>query len=386
MYMRFVRIFVLAVVGLLFVAQGALATPPPPFSPYGTVKVDGANVPVGTVVSAWCDGVQYGSTTAQMQSGETWYYNLDVLGDDSETPAKDGCLPNETVRFKIGDLWADQTPPWSSSGPRLDLTATSPTPAITPTRTPTRTPTPTPIPTVTPTFTATPTPTPTSPVNSIEGIVYIDSNENGEYEPWKGEEGIPVEMNIQLWQNGELLRTRQTISGWYGFSNLTPGTTYEVHEIQPEGYSSTSPLDDVIVVEFPGGRVINQNFGEIPSTPTPTKTPTESPTVTPTRTDTPSPTPTRTITTTPVTATPTATHTPTDTPTPIQTAIAEETATQTVTPTPKARLYLPMIIGNTTSLQESPTAIPTSTPTFPMSAITVVPVSMTSQPTATLTR
>lgn len=111
---------------LLLSVPGAAAGPVPPFSPYGTVKVEAANVPEGTEVSAWCDGVRYRSTQAVLWEGESWYFNLDVPGDDPETLAKDGCYIGETVCFKIGELWANETAAWTFDSPRLDLTAQPP--------------------------------------------------------------------------------------------------------------------------------------------------------------------------------------------------------------------------------------------------------------------
>jgi hypothetical protein len=160
-------------IGLFAVILSAPGTPPPPFSPYGVVKVNGANVPLGTHIGAWCGGVQYGQTTEiTLYNNETWYSNLDVRGDDPDTPARDGCYANETVSFQIAGLLAQQTAPWASAGPRLDLTAggTLATPTPTPTNTPTptlvpgasATPTPTPTPTLVVTSTPTRTPTPTA--------------------------------------------------------------------------------------------------------------------------------------------------------------------------------------------------------------------------------
>ena len=143
-----------------------LAPPVLPFSPFGTVQVNGSSVAVGTVISGWCGGVSYRQTLATLSSGITWYFNLDIPGDDPETPGSiEGCTPNEIVSFKIGDLWAGQTTPWlSGASPQLNLTATFATftPTPTDTSTPTRTPTPTATPSSTPTSTSTSTQTSTS--------------------------------------------------------------------------------------------------------------------------------------------------------------------------------------------------------------------------------
>lgn len=153
----------LGLIGLFAVILNVPGTPPPPFSPYGIVKVNGANVPLGTHIGAWCGGIHYGQTTEiTLYNSKTWYSNLDVRGDDPDTPAKDGCYANETVSFQIAGLLAQQTASWASVGPRLDLTAAGT--LATPTPTPTHTPTPTPVPGAS--ATPTPTPTPTLVVTS----------------------------------------------------------------------------------------------------------------------------------------------------------------------------------------------------------------------------
>jgi len=105
--------------------------PTPPSSPYGTVRVNGARVPDGTVVSAWCGGVSYRLTSTVVTSEESWYFNLDIPGDDPETlDVKEGCTPSEIVSFKIDDSWAPEKMQWvSGSSGRLDLTGASSTTA-----------------------------------------------------------------------------------------------------------------------------------------------------------------------------------------------------------------------------------------------------------------
>lgn len=155
----------------LISTSAALAGPPPlPYSPYGIATNNGANVPDGTVITAWCSGVVYRQTATLSYSGQSWYYNLDIPGDDPETTdVKEGCAPGETVSLKLGALWAAQTTSWVSGAvPRLDLTTSSgvSTPTSTATATVTRTATATRTPTATftgqPTATATPTRTPTA--------------------------------------------------------------------------------------------------------------------------------------------------------------------------------------------------------------------------------
>jgi hypothetical protein len=113
------------------------APPPLPFSPYGTVKVNNINVPSWIIISAQCGGETFRQTTTLINSGESWYFNLNIPGDNAETPGvKEGCTANETVTFKIGDLTALQTAPWVPAGTsRINITATGamPTPSRTPT-------------------------------------------------------------------------------------------------------------------------------------------------------------------------------------------------------------------------------------------------------------
>jgi hypothetical protein len=128
----------LALTAVLLATGPVFAAPPPlPFSPYGTVKVNNVNVPNWVVISAQCGGKVFRQTTTVINSGESWYFNLDIPGDDAETAGvKEGCTSNETVTFKIGDLTASETAPWVSGGSsRINITATGamPTPSRTPT-------------------------------------------------------------------------------------------------------------------------------------------------------------------------------------------------------------------------------------------------------------
>ena len=93
--------------------------PPLPYSPYGIVLVGGTAVPNGTLVTAWCGGVQVAQTETILYEEESWY-SIDVPGDTTEI---EGCVTGEIVSFYIGELIADQTAPWQSGvSPRLDLT------------------------------------------------------------------------------------------------------------------------------------------------------------------------------------------------------------------------------------------------------------------------
>ncbi len=162
------------------------------------------------------------------------------------------------------------------------------------------------------------------PQSEIGGWVFDDRNADGVYQPWLGETGIG---NVTL----TLTDGRTTTSGccgWYAFLIRQPGT-YVVTQIQPEGWTSTTPNQRTVNVPRLGVKV-QVDFGEIRSTPTPTPTPTNTPT--PTATATPTATPTSTMTPTPTaTATPTATPTTTPTSTPTEVPV-------------RPRAYLPLIL------------------------------------------
>ena len=93
---------------------GAPAVPRQPQNYFGRVSINGANVSLDTLISAWCKGLQAASTLVYTQAGETWYY-LDVPAYDPVTTPS-GCDTGDTVSFKIGDVLADQTGTWAEGG------------------------------------------------------------------------------------------------------------------------------------------------------------------------------------------------------------------------------------------------------------------------------
>lgn len=134
------RLVKVAPVGLLLLLATLLlavvveARPPLPFSPYGTVKVNDENVAEGTAVGAWCGGVQYAEAGSMVFEGDSVYF-MDVPGDDSETPAKDGCVQGEVVTFTItiGQMVLDveQDAEWAEGTDlELNLTAFQPQPTL----------------------------------------------------------------------------------------------------------------------------------------------------------------------------------------------------------------------------------------------------------------
>ncbi|RPJ19104.1 MAG: hypothetical protein EHM33_30825 [Chloroflexi bacterium] len=125
----------------LFLTIPALALPPLPSSFYGTVKVNNANVPDGTVIQALVGGQVYAEGFTQTYQGDS-IFGLDVAGDNTDTATLDGGRDGDTIQFKIAGLLADQTAVWhSGTNVNLNLTATSSEPISAPPAIPTSVPT-----------------------------------------------------------------------------------------------------------------------------------------------------------------------------------------------------------------------------------------------------
>jgi hypothetical protein len=149
--MRLICTTLISLIASLFICLPALAFPQIPSSFYGTVKVNGANVPDGTSVQALIDGTVYADVLTQTYQGDS-VYALNVTGDDTDTTVKDGGREGDTVQFKIGGILASQTGVWhSGTNVVLNLTASSTSPIATPVATLTPVPTQTAIPTMKPT-------------------------------------------------------------------------------------------------------------------------------------------------------------------------------------------------------------------------------------------
>ena len=101
-----------------------LAGGPPglPSSFYGTALVDGVAVPEDTVITAWINGVQYGTGLVKLVESQLGY-SVDVLADDASTPEKEGGVSGDTVVFKIGGVTAGETGTWNVGNAQLNLTA-----------------------------------------------------------------------------------------------------------------------------------------------------------------------------------------------------------------------------------------------------------------------
>jgi hypothetical protein len=160
---------------------------------FGTVVLDGQSIPDNIGVTAWI-GDLFWMAQRWTDAGESWY-GVEIPGDDTETPQKDGGLAGDTIFFRIGDVLADQTGVWqegiqqndshlnltgSRGTPTPTVTGTLPTPTPTNTLTPTRTWTPTPTPsltrTPTGTFTRTNTPSSPTPTPRVVSITLRDND------------------------------------------------------------------------------------------------------------------------------------------------------------------------------------------------------------------
>ncbi len=112
------------------------------------------------------------------------------------------------------------------------------------------------------------------PPGSISGIVYVDPNQNQDYD--SGEyllENVAIQL---LDQDGQIVATTHTNeAGYYEFTNLQPGI-YAVRELQPSGYfhggqqagsHGGNDLSDDIIAGIgigPGQDLVQYNFSEIP--------------------------------------------------------------------------------------------------------------------------
>jgi hypothetical protein len=117
---------VLIVSFLLLSTSGAVyAFPPLPSSFYGTVTLNGANVPDGTLVQALIHDKVVANSQTQTYQGDS-VYSLDISGDDTSSAAVEGGVDGDTISFRIGGIQASQAGAWRSGvNVSLDLTASS---------------------------------------------------------------------------------------------------------------------------------------------------------------------------------------------------------------------------------------------------------------------
>lgn len=152
-------IAVLSVLVSLFIVSPVMAVPVLPSSFYGTVKLNNANVPDGTLVKALIGGKVYAQAFTQTYQRNS-VYSLDVPGDSTDTAALDGGKDGDTIQFLIGGIQAAQNGTWhSGTNVELNLTAVSTNTLQPPQPTPTHPATQTPI----STYPSTPTQVPPTP-------------------------------------------------------------------------------------------------------------------------------------------------------------------------------------------------------------------------------
>lgn len=123
----------LAILLLLSTVLPVAADQPPrlPSAFYGTVRQNGANVPNGTPVSAWINGVKYAETTVFMttiNSQQVSVYTITVPGDDPSTPGVvEGGNEGDTIIFRVGSALTDQTAVWhEGTDAEINLTVNQP--------------------------------------------------------------------------------------------------------------------------------------------------------------------------------------------------------------------------------------------------------------------
>lgn len=112
---------------VLFVPVSNVFAQPPvlPSSFWGTVKINSANVPAGTIVSAWINGVQYSYTEVIFHQGET-FYSMNVPGDIPGTPGIEGGVQGNVVQFRVNGRIAQPTGTWQGgTNQHRDLTLTA---------------------------------------------------------------------------------------------------------------------------------------------------------------------------------------------------------------------------------------------------------------------
>jgi hypothetical protein len=114
----------------------AQSPPNPPSRFVGSVTIDGAPAPAGTVVEVRIGASTCGVTTVFMSGGQA-RYSVDSPALDPATAPNCG-TDGSTVSFYVGGRLAAQTAPWRNwELNQVDLTVTSATPtAVAPTPTP----------------------------------------------------------------------------------------------------------------------------------------------------------------------------------------------------------------------------------------------------------
>lgn len=121
------------------------AIPPLPSSIYGTVKVNGTNVPDGTMVEAVIGGQVVAVAYTQTYKGDS-VYSIDIPGDDPATSVIEGGTEGASIDFNVGGVLANEEGTWhGATNVQVNLTLNSIAVLNTPQSTPTQIATQTPI-------------------------------------------------------------------------------------------------------------------------------------------------------------------------------------------------------------------------------------------------
>ncbi len=155
-FLRLSRLALVVCCVLLGMAAVVRAFPPLPSSFWGSVELNGVDLPDGTLVEALIDGQVFAYGQTQTYQGYS-VYTLDIPGDDASTAAVEGGQEGDVILFRVGGIPANEKATWhSGTNVSLDLAAASSATPLTPQ--PTRTP----LPTQTPISSA-PAPVPPAP-------------------------------------------------------------------------------------------------------------------------------------------------------------------------------------------------------------------------------
>jgi len=164
------------------------AAPPRPASFYGTVTLNGANVPLPASVEGLIDGVAYAASPV-MESGGATVYALDVPGDIPERVGKQGGQAGETIQFRVAGLPCAQTATWTEGVHlNLNLSATGTLPTNTPS----------PTLSATPTSTITPTPSQTPEVTPTPAIVQLPPDKDTFISEWEPNTNYATDQRLKV--------------------------------------------------------------------------------------------------------------------------------------------------------------------------------------------
>jgi uncharacterized repeat protein (TIGR01451 family) len=94
---------------------------------------------------------------------------------------------------------------------------------------------------------------------AITGTVWVDVDGDGVIDPGEPKRLPGTEVVLLDSDGKEVARTKTDEKGEYSFTGLAPGD-YQVREIQPDGYGSTTPND--VPVTVPAGGTGRADFGE----------------------------------------------------------------------------------------------------------------------------